>query len=117
MNNEATDKLLDTLNTNVTHLANGVDALTHKVTTLEAQMGTLIRLEERQINQKEALARVGKHIDRHDDDIAELYGKVNSLRVAASVSATKLSFIAAGAGIVGAAAITIVFEFIILKGG
>lgn len=104
MNEEVIERMLNTL-------MEGQKSLSSEVKQVREEMRKLIILEERQINQKEAMVRIGNHVDRLDADLAKhksyvsekcrrVEDQVTDLRIVSARVVTKITVISAVASAV-----------------
>ena len=61
-------------------------------------MSKMLVLEEKQLNLKEALSRIGKHVDAIETRLEATEEKVTDLRIVSARLITKVSLIAGGSG-------------------
>ena len=117
--------LLEKVIANQSSLETKLEGLAGDMTDVKRGMVKLIQLEERLVNYKEAQARMGAHIDRVEEMVADLRrdtfsemnkrrlamdGEVQSIRTeigtvdkSAAITATKVTIIAAASGIITSA--------------
>jgi response regulator RpfG family c-di-GMP phosphodiesterase len=68
------------------------------ISQINQRLVEIVRIEERQLGQKEALTRLGKHVDGIDERISVNEEKVNDLRVVSAKLVAKVTLLAGGSG-------------------
>lgn len=108
----ASDPLLQSVATSVENLQRTVEKQGSHIASIKDSMAQILVIEERQSSQKDALARLGKHVDRHDEEISTIKDKINSLLFDSGITMTKLGIISAGVAILASGAVALVVKLI-----
>lgn len=105
----------------LTAIIDGQSVLTVEVKQIQSDMSKLLVIEERQVNQKEALSRIGSHVDKVEatakENYTETHTRINAieqqvtdLRIMSARVVVKISMIAAGASAVVASLLAFFFN-------
>ena len=70
------------------------DKLTEEVKGIKESMVEIVRIEERQANQKEAISRIGRAVDRADERMDKQDADINELKTLTSTMAAKVGAMA-----------------------
>lgn len=83
-------------------LGNRLDRMEGKIDVLSATVVQLARIEERQTNQSDAITRIGKTLDKHENRMEGIEDEVDELQTKAQEAKPVFSIIKyVGAGILG----------------
>jgi len=108
----ASDPLLQSVASSVEHLRQTVEKQGGDIASIKDSMTQILVIEERQSSQKDALARLGRHVDRHDEEISGIKEKVNGLLFDSGITMTKLGVISAGIAILASGTVALVVKLI-----
>lgn len=104
------------------------DKLVSEVGDIRTTLAKIVLIEERQMNQKEALHRIGKHVDtvevRLNDAEEKLHQRLNTieqkvieLRITSAVTVTKITLISAGSSALVTGTLLLIVQMIFKANG
>lgn len=105
-----TEKMLTTIIDGQATIVAKQDKQAEDITEIRKSMVEIVKLEAQQVSQKEALTRMGGHIDKIDERVNEVEQQVIELRIMTARVVVKISMIAAGASAIVASVIAFVVD-------
>lgn len=105
-----TEKMLTTIIDGQATIQLKQDKQAEDITEIRKSMTEIVKLEAQQVSQKEALTRMGGHIDKIDERVNEVEQQVIELRIMTARVVVKISMIAAGASAIVASVIAFVVD-------
>lgn len=81
-----------------------------KIDQINTRLDALIKIEGEQVNQQNAIERMGRYIDKQDLRIESLENKMVDMRIASAKLVTRVSLIGGGGGATVASIMAFIFS-------